>query len=139
MLTGGTPVTPLVTNVAVSVLYMVVYGHILDPGHEPKYYQDHIQIAAPYCSSVAGVPIMFLAGWWVAGWWRRSTKFRGAVVVWLAYTIIDLSILLMAGLSLGVGVLFVVSFATKLCAVYCGAFIRLRNHVEQGGENAVWK
>ena len=40
--------------------------------------------------------------------------FRGALIIWLAYTIIDLSILLMAGLSFGVGVLFVISFATKL-------------------------
>lgn len=124
----------LVTNVAVSVLYMVVYGHVLNPGHEPQYYQDHIQVAGPYCSIIAGIPILFLAGWWVAGWWRRSMDFHGAFVVWLAYTIIDLSILLVAGLSLGVGVLFVVSFATKLGAVYCGAFMRLRNHAEQGGE-----
>ena len=110
----GVALLVLVTNVAVSVLYMVVYGHILDPGHEPKYYQDHIQVAGPYCSIVAGIPILFLAGWWVAGWWRRSMGFRGALIIWLAYTIIDLSILLMAGLSFGVGVLFVISFATKL-------------------------
>ena len=120
----------LVTNVAASILYMVVYGHLIDPGHEAKYYQDHIQIAGPYCSIVAGVPIMFLAGWWVAGWWRRSLGVRGAIFVWLTYTIIDLSILLIAGLSLGVGILFVISFATKLAAGYWGASTRLRNHAE---------
>lgn len=105
----GVALLVLVTNVAVSVLYMVIYGHILDPGHEPNYYQDHIQVAGPYCSIVAGIPILFLAGWWVAGWWRRSLVVRGALVVWLAYTVIDLTILLIAGLSLGVGVLFVMS------------------------------
>ena len=126
----GVALLVLVTNVAISVLYMVVYGHILDPGHEPKYYQDHIQVAGPYCSIVAGIPILFLAGWWVAGWRRRSMGFRGALIIWLAYTIIDLAILLMAGLSFGVGVLFVISFATKLAAVYLGACTRLRNHAE---------
>ena len=126
----GVAILVLVANVAASVLYMVVYGHIIDPGPEAKYYQDHIQIAGPYCSIVAGIPIMFLAGWWVAGWWRRALGVRGAFLVWLAYTIIDLSILLIAGLSLGVGVLFVISFATKLVAVYWGAATRLRKHAE---------
>ena len=115
----------LVVNVAASVLYMVVYGHVIDPGHEAKYYEDHIQVAAPYCSIVAGFPIMFFAGWWVAGWWQRSLGARGAFVVWLAYTVIDLSILLIAGFTLGVGILFVVSFGTKLAAVYLGATTRL--------------
>mgnify|MGYP000443690580 FL=1 len=47
---------------------MVVYGHLIDPGHDEQYYRDHIQVAAPYCSIVAGIPLMFLAGWWVGGW-----------------------------------------------------------------------
>jgi hypothetical protein len=130
----GVAILVLITNVAASILYMVVYGHIIDPGHEPKYYQDHIQIAGPYCSIIAGIPIMFLAGWWVAGWWRRSMGVRGAVYVWLAYTIIDLSILLFAGLSLGIGTLFVISFATKLAAGYWGASTRLRNHTQSMGQ-----
>ena len=126
----GVALLVLVTNVAASVLYMVIYGHIIDPGHEPKHYQDHIQVAGPYCSIVAGIPILFLAGWWVAGWWRRSLGIRGAICVWLAYTVIDLSILLIAGLSLGIVALFIVSFATKLVAVYWGALTRLNDRSE---------
>ncbi len=122
----GVSLLVLITNVAASILYMVLYGHVIDPGHDPKYYQDHIQIAGPYCSIVAGIPIMFVVGWWVAGWWRRTLNYRGVFVVWLAYTIIDLSILLIAGLSLGVGLLFVLSFATKLAAAYWGAYVRLK-------------
>ena len=49
----GVALLVFVTNVALSISYMVVYGHILDPGHEPKYYHDHIQVAGPYCSIVA--------------------------------------------------------------------------------------
>ncbi len=121
----GVAILVLITNVAASILYMAVYGHMIDPGHEAKYYQDHIQIAGPYCSIVACIPIMFLAGWW-----RRSLGVRGAFFVWLAYTIIDLSILLIAGLSLGVGILFVNSLATKLAAGYWVASTRLRSHVK---------
>lgn len=130
----GIALLVLITNVAFSVLYMVLYGHVINPGHEPQYYQDHIQVAGPYCSIVAGIPIMFFAGWWVAGWWQRSWGVRGALAVWLAYTVIDLSILLLAGLSVVVGILFVVSFATKLAAVYWGATTRLRRIADQRGQ-----
>ncbi len=126
----GVAVAVLIVNVAASVLYMVVYAHVINPGHGPEYYQDHIQIAAPYCSIICGIPIMFAAGWWVAGWWRSSLGARGAIGVWLTYTVIDLSVLLIAGLSLRIGILFVVSFATKFAAVFWGAATQLKNHTE---------
>ena len=121
----GVAILVLVANVAISVVYMVVYGHIIDPGHDPQYYNDHIQVAGPYCSIIAGIPLMFLAGWWVAGSWWRALGVRAAWIVWLAYTVIDLVILLAAGMSLRVGLLFVVSFATKLAAAHFGARLRL--------------
>jgi len=126
----GVAVLVLVANVAASILYMVVYGHVIDPGHDPQYYKDHIQIAGPYCSIVAGIPLMFFAGWWVAGWWRRALGVRAAWIVLLAYTVIDLAILLAVGMSIGVGLLFVVSFATKLVAVHFGARLRIARPAE---------
>lgn len=44
----GVAVLVLVANVAASIGYMVVYGHVIDPGHEAEYYNDHIQIAGPW-------------------------------------------------------------------------------------------
>lgn len=123
---AGVAVLVMAANVAVSILYMVVYGHFIDPGHEQKYYEDHIQVAAPYCSIVAGVPLMFLAGWWTAGWWGKSLGARPAVVMWLAYALIDLAVLLAAGMTFRVGMLFIASFATKLAAAWWGAKSRLR-------------
>lgn len=90
----------LVANVLVSILYMVVYGHFIDPGHESSYYQEHIQVTAPYCSIVAGIPLMFLVGWWVAGWWQQKYGVKSAMGVWLAYFVIDLAILIAAGITL---------------------------------------
>ncbi len=115
----------LVANVAASVLYMVVYSYVIDPGHEPQYYEDHIQIAAPYCSIAMGIPLMFLAGWRVSGWWGRTLGVKGALCVWLAYVVIDLLILMLAGISAWIAVLFIVSFATKLVAAYSGARVGL--------------
>jgi hypothetical protein len=119
----GVALLVLVVNVAVSILYMVVYGHLIDPGHEEQYYHDHIKVAAPYCSIVAGIPLMFLAGWWVGGWWESEFAVKAALVVWLAYALIDIGVLLAAGLTARIAVLVTVSLLTKLAAVYMGAVI----------------
>jgi hypothetical protein len=103
----------MAVNVAVSILYMVVYSYMIDPGHEKAYYEAHVQIAAPYCSIVAGVPLMFLVGWWVG--------MRPAMLVWLVYTLIDLAVLAGSGPTLSSGALVAVSLLTKLGSAYLGA------------------
>jgi hypothetical protein len=119
----GIALLVLVANVAVSVLYMVVYGHVIDPGHEKAYYQEHIRVAAPYCSIIAGIPLMFLAGWWVGSFWGGGLGVQSTMVVWLAYAVIDLTILTASGLTVRIGVLFAVSFLTKLAADYSGTLV----------------
>lgn len=119
----GVALLVLVVNVALSILYMVVYGHLIDPGHEEQYYHDHIKVAAPYCSIVAGIPLMFLAGWWVGVWWEGVFAVKAALVVWLTYALIDVGVLLAAGLTPRIAVLSAVSLLTKLAAVYLGALV----------------
>ena len=118
---AGVALLVLVTNVVCSILYMVVYGYVIDPGHEQAYYDAHIQRAAPYCSIVAGVPLMFLAGWWVSSWWQRALGMGGAWTIWTAYVLIDLTVLLAAGMTAEIAALFAVSFGTKLAFVLLGA------------------
>ena len=119
----GVALSVLVVNVGLSILYMVVYGHLIDTGHEEQYYQDHIKVAAPYCSIVAGIPLMFLAGWWVGGWWEGAFAVKAALAVWLAYALIDITALLVAGLTARIAILSAVSLLTKLAAVYLGALV----------------
>ena len=88
----GIALSVMVVNVIISILYMVVYGHVIDPGHEEAYYQEHIKKAAPYCSIIAGIPLMFLAGWWVGGFWEIGLGVWSALIVWLTYAVIDLAI-----------------------------------------------
>lgn len=124
---AGIAILVLVVNIALSVLYMVVYSHLIDTGHEKQYYDDHIQLAAPYCSIVAGVPLMFLAGWWVSGWWQGEFALKSALFVWLAYAVFDLaSVLLAAGLTSRLAILVAVSLITKLAAIYAGALFGSR-------------
>lgn len=117
----GVAILVLIANVAVSVLYMVIYSHVIDPGHDQAYYDAHIQAAAPYCSIVAGIPLMFLAGWRVSRWWQGRFAKKSALTVWLAYAIIDLAIILAAGAASSIGLLVAISLITKLAAVYFGS------------------
>jgi hypothetical protein len=103
----------MVVNVAVSILYMVVYSYAIDPGHEKAYYEAHVRIAAPYCSIVAGIPLMFMVGWWVS--------MRPAVFVWLVYAIVDVAVLAGSGPTFRMGALVAVSLLTKLGSAYLGA------------------
>jgi hypothetical protein len=120
---AGIALGAMVVNVAITILYMVVYSHLIDPGHEKAYYDAHVKIAAPYCSIVAGMPLMFLVGVWVAGFWDMTLGVQSALIVWLTYAVIDLAILAAAGVSFRIGVLAAVSVLTKLAAVYCGALV----------------
>ena len=120
----GVALLVMALNVAISILYMVVYSYLIDPGHDETYYNDHIAVAAPYCSIVAGIPLMFAAGWWVAGWWEGKSGSWSALIVWLIYAIIDLSVLMAVGITTTVAVLVAISLATKLAAAYLGAVLR---------------
>jgi hypothetical protein len=122
----GVALLVMVANVALSILYMVIYGYVIDPGHEPQYYNDHIQVAAPYCSIVAGIPLMFLAGWWVGGWWQGEFAVKSALVLWFAYALVDVAAALAAGATASDAVLVVVSLLTKLAAIYLGALFATR-------------
>jgi len=126
----GVGLLVMVVNIAVSVLYMVVYGHLINPGHPKEFYNEHVKVAAPYCSIVAGVPLMFLAGLWVAGWGGPGAPMgvKAALIVWLTYAVVDLAIVLAAGgMTTKTGVLVAVSLLTKLAAAYAGAQVALRN------------
>ena len=132
----GVALLVMVLNMAMSFLYMVVYGYLINPGHPREYYQAHIQVAAPYCSIAAGTPLMFLAGLWVAGWGPGGGGeglggVKAALVVWLAYAVIDLGIVLAAGakecISAKMWVLIAVSLVTKLAAAYAGGLVAVRN------------
>jgi hypothetical protein len=122
----------LIANVSISFLYMVVYGHLIDPGHEEAYYQAHIKIAAPYCSIIAGIPLMFLTGWWVGGFWGVRLGVQSAIIVWLAYAAIHLAAmaayaLAAPGLTARDGVLVAFSLLTQLAAAYLGGLVAGRS------------
>lgn len=127
----GVALLVMVVNMAMSILYMVVYGHVINRGHPEEFYKEHVKVAAPYCSIVAGVPLMFLAGLWVAGWWGGQGGVKAALIVWLAYAVIDLAIVLASGVTGKMCVLVAVSLVTKLAAAYGGALVAAQHAVQE--------
>lgn len=123
---AGCALGVMAANVAVTILYMVVYSHVVDPGHDKAYYEAHVTHAAPYCSIVAGIPLMFFTGWWVSGFWDVTQAVQSVLIVWLAYAVIDVGILALSGLTVRLGVLAAISLVTKLAAVYAGALVGQR-------------
>ena len=117
----GVAILVMIANVLVSIVYMVVYSYLIDPGHEQQYYDAHIQVAAPYSSIVAGIPLMFLAGYWISRWWEGKFAVESALVVWFVYVLIDVAALAAVGFSTTAVILVAVSLVTKLAAVYAGA------------------
>ena len=110
----------MIVNVLISVLYVVVYSYLIDPGHEEAYYQAHAQLSAPYSSIIAGMPLMFVAGRWIGRKFPKGNSVKAALLVWLVYFLLDFAIIAAAGALAQIAVLFAISFATKVGAALLG-------------------
>ena len=116
----GASVFILVVNVVLSVAYMFFYSYLINPGHGEQFYQEHVQIAAPYCSIVFGIPLFYFVCRRLAGMWEKDFAVKAAIFVWLVYALIDAAILIAGGLTLKIAVLMTISLVTKLIAAYFG-------------------
>ncbi len=126
----GAAILVLAINVGVSILYMVIYSYLINSGHDEHYYQEYARMAAPYSSIVAGMPLMFLICRRVGSWWEADGGVKAALLVWLVYAVIDVLVLVAAGMSEGVTtrliVLTAISLMTKLAASYFGGVVGSR-------------
>lgn len=110
----------LVVNVSLSVAYMFFYGNVINPGQEEQFYQDHVKIAAPYCSIVFGIPLFYFVCRWIGSRWEKDFAIKAAISVWIGYAVIDLSIVAAAGITLSDAGLVTISLITKLISAYLG-------------------
>ena len=110
----------LILNVAIHVLYMVVYSYLINPGQDMAYYQDHAAFSAPYSSIVVGMPLMFFVCRWIGKKFAARFSVTAAILVWLVYLLIDITVLIFAGELGKVALLFMISFTTKFAAAYFG-------------------
>lgn len=129
----ATAIAVMALNVAISFFVVWVYS-LVDPGHADSYYETLAMRVAPISSVIAGIPLMFLAGFLLAG--RRSQ--RSALLVAgataLFYNLVDTGILLAADAGQDVWPWAALSYATKLLSALAGAWFGMirSGHQETG-------
>ena len=118
----GAAILILVVNVSLSIMYMVVYGYLINPGQPESFYQEHVKIAAPYCSIICGIPLFYFVCRWIGGKWEKRFSVKAAISVWIAYAVIDLTVIIanFRDLTLWLSFLVIISFSTKLISAYFG-------------------
>lgn len=110
-----------ILNVFLFFLFMVLYSYVINPGHDESFYQEAAGRFGPIASIVGGIPLMFLAGRWIAKRLGPGLAIGGAVAIWTIYFLVDVSIVAASGSLFSLLPLIATSFLTKLIAVVLGA------------------
>ncbi len=111
-------VPAMVVNVAAAFLWVFIYSILIVPGQDEAAYQAYAMRAAPWCSVIAGVPILLGAGWLLARW--HGGGWRTGMGAGIAYVAIDFAIVAAAGALFEMAGIVALSFATKLAASALG-------------------
>jgi hypothetical protein len=119
----GVALLLMVLNVVGAFGVMAVYGHLIEPGHEPSFYEAAAQRIAPWSSIFVGAVLFFLAGLWLS--WRRAGRnglaFAATFVV--VYAAIDIAVIVASGAIGALGAIVVASMLSKLAAALFGAWL----------------
>jgi hypothetical protein len=110
----------LILNVGIHILYMVIYSYLINPGQDAAYYQSRAEASAPYSSIVVGMPLMFFVCRWISRKFTARFSLTAALLVWLVYFLIDITVLIFAGELFRLAWLFIISFVTKFAAAFAG-------------------
>lgn len=116
----------MVLNVLIAFGVVWFWGTFFEPGHPQAYYEAFALKAAPVSSIVAGIPLMFGAGWLIA---RRRDQRNGAIAagaVALVYIAVDTAMLLAAQIEAQDWRWEMISYPTKLIAALAGGWMAAR-------------
>jgi len=107
--------------VALSFVEVYLYSILINPGQDQSIYELHAQQSAPYISILFGIPFFYFVS-------RKLAKKASIPVQWIGvslpivYMILDAMILLAFQIDWSEhGLVFFISFVTKLGASYLGA------------------
>ena len=111
-------VASLALNVAMAFLWVFLYSTFIAPGQSEAAYEAYAMRVAPWSSVIAGIPILFAAGWLLARW--HGGGWRTGIFAGIAYVVIDGAMLLSLGVLLDFLGVVAWSFTTKLAAAALG-------------------
>lgn len=107
--------------IALSILEVVIFSTIIEPGQEPTYYEQHAQLTAPYVSIIFGIILFYLISRLLVKKRYNKRKLIGLMLPGI-YIIMDIVFLLLSDTNWGQQYLvFMMSFVTKTLASYIGA------------------
>jgi hypothetical protein len=112
----------MVLNVAVAFLWVAVYSLLIAPGQDQAVYEAYAMRAAPWSSVIAGMPILFGAGWLLARWHGGGW----ATGVWAAMAYILLDVIILAAAGGTFSPIVALSAVTKLGAAALGGALAAR-------------
>jgi hypothetical protein len=114
----------MVLNVAFSFLWVFIYSSLIAPGQSEASYDAYAMRIAPWSSVIAGAPILLAGGWLLARW--HGGGWRIGICAGIAYLVIDLAILLAAGVLAAYAVFVALSWTTKPAAAALGGALAQR-------------
>ena len=109
-----------------AVAWVAIYSYLINPGHDLLYYQKHAEFASPIVSVAVGIPDLFFACRWV-GRKAGTRAVATCLLVWFILFIIDVLLILVAGLDAYGGAMVAISHVTKMLAAYFGGKAALRD------------
>ena len=109
-----------------AVAWVAIYSYLINPGHDMPYYQKHAEFASPIVAVAVGIPYFFFACRWV-GRKAGTRALATSLWVWFIVFMIDVLLILVAGLNAYVGVMLAISHVTKMLAAYFGGKAALRD------------
>lgn len=107
--------------IALSILEVVIFSALIEPGQQPTYYEEHAQLTAPYISIIFGIILFFFISRLLVKKRYNQRKLIGLILPAI-YIVMDLVILLLSDTDWGQQhLIFMISFITKILASYIGA------------------
>jgi hypothetical protein len=111
-------VPAMALNIACAFAWVAIYSLLIAPGQSEAAYQAYAMRAVPWSAVIAGMPILFGAGWLVARW--HGGGWRTGLVAGIFYLAIDLAIVVAAGALAAMPAMLALSYTTKIAAAALG-------------------
>ena len=115
----------MVLNVAAAFLWVAIYSLLIAPGQDQTAYEAYAMRAAPWSSVIAGIPILFAAGWLLARW--HGGGWGTGIWAAAAYILIDVIVLAAAVGMTAFSPVVALSAVTKLGAAALGGAMAARS------------
>lgn len=109
--------------IAATAAYMLSYSNLIAPGQGEAFYLDHVRVAAPVISIVAGAAIFYVLAFWLG---RAAIEHRmaSAFLFWLGFVLLSTALTILVDGVRGLAdaaPIIMASHIVKLAAAFFGA------------------